>query len=214
MIAEGIIALIWAMVSSYFFYAEPTPGYQLYEQTKSMGILTPAPIVVNTICKDWLGLFGGIIAIIGVVACPLASGDTAFRSARLIISESFNITQKAIKNRLYICIPLFSLAIAILIWQISNPDGFNVLWKFFGWANQTLATIALWTATIYLVKEKKFFYISLIPAIFMTCVCTTFFIVSKECLGLPMQFGYIATAIVAPVSIIWFVVWYRKQGRK
>ena len=189
MITEGIVALIWAAVSSYFFYGEPTPGYALYEATKDLGLLTSAPKVVYLVCEDWLGVVGGVLAVLGVVAAPITSGDTAFRSARLIIAEELKYEQKSIVKRLSICIPMFVACIALLVWQTDNPDGFNTVWKYFGLVNQTLATFCLWIVTCYLVIHGKPFVITLVPALFMTCVCSTFLFVSHQALGMEETVG-------------------------
>lgn len=172
-----------------------------------------APAVVNLVCKGWLGPLGGILALLGVVAAPITSGDTAFRSARLIIAEFMHLEQRSMPKRLYICVPMFITAIAILIWQMENPDGFNVIWQYFGWANQTLAVFTLWTITVYLVRQNKPFYITLIPALFMTVVCTTFLFMSKQALGLDSIISYSVSVVVLIVSLIWFIVWYKKVNK-
>ena len=188
MITEGVVALIWATVSSWFFYGSPAPGYELIAAVNT-GFSTSAPAVVNIVCNDWLGVAGAILALLGVVAAPITSGDTAFRSARLIIGEWLHIDQRPIIKRLAICLPLFISSIAMLVWQIENPDGFNIIWQYFGWANQTLSVFTLWTLTVYLVRQKKPYIITLIPALLMTTVCTTFLFVSKQAFHLPENIG-------------------------
>lgn len=101
----------------------------------------------------------------------------------------------------------------MLIWQIENPDGFNTIWQYFGWSNQTLSVFTLWTLTVYLVREKKNFWVTLIPALFMTTVCSTFFFVSKQALGLPLEIGYVLGAVCLAVAIAWFCLWYRKYQK-
>ena len=189
MITEGVVALIWATVAAWFFYGEPAPGYTLIEEA-TKGFQTSAPALVNLVCNDWLGIAGAILAMLGVVAAPITSGDTAFRSARLIVAEWLKLNQRPIMHRLYICIPLFAISIAMLVWQIENPDGFNTIWQYFGWSNQALSAFTLWTLTVYLVRNKKPFWITLIPALFMTTVCSTFLMVSKIAFNLPGQIGY------------------------
>ena len=125
--------------------------------------LTRSIIQVKLVCNDWLGTFGGILAMLGVVAAPITSGDTALRSARLIIAQAIKLDQRPILHRLYICIPLFVVAFLALLWQIDNPDGFNTIWQYFGWANQTLSIFTLWTITTYLSQSHKPFIITLIP---------------------------------------------------
>ena len=172
MITEGLVALIWATVAMYFFYNEPTPGYQ--EMAGGEEVISKAPAIVSLVCDNWLGLFGSILAILGVVAAPITSGDTALRSARLIIADFIHLEQKSVRKRLYVCIPMFSAVIALLIWQMANPEGFDVIWSWFGWSNQTLSVFTLWAITVYLYQQKKNYWISLIPAVFMTVVSVVY----------------------------------------
>ena len=210
MITEGVVALIWATVAAWFFYGEPAPGYTLIEEA-TKGFQTSAPALVNLVCNDWLGIAGAILAMLGVVAAPITSGDTAFRSARLIVAEWLKLNQRPIMHRLYICIPLFAISIAMLVWQIENPDGFNTIWQYFGWSNQALSAFTLWTLTVYLVRNKKPFWITLIPALFMTTVCSTFLMVSKIAFNLPGHIGYPIGLACLVVAIVWFCVWYKKE---
>ena len=212
MITEGIVALIWATVSSWFFYGSPAPGYELISQATA-GFQTSAPAVVNLVCNDWLGMVGAILALLGVVAAPITSGDTAFRSARLIMAEGLKVNQRPIPKRLMICIPLFAASIAMLVWQVENPDGFNTIWQYFGWSNQALSVFTLWTVTVYLVRQHKCFWITLIPAFFMTAVCTTYFFVSKQMLGLGND-GYWGGVVCLALAIVWFALWYNKENKK
>lgn len=212
MITEGIVALIWATVSAYFFYGEPTPAFQIIESTNN-GFMTSAPSVVNIICNDWLGVLGGILALLGVVAAPITSGDTAFRSARLIIAEFLGLEQQSLKKRLYVCIPLFVFSVCLLLWQIDNPDGFNIIWQYFGWANQTLSVFTLWTLTVYLVRERKNYIITLIPALFMTTVCSTYILVSKQALHLDYLIGCTIGLVILVFSIVCFMIWLKKEQK-
>lgn len=211
MITEGIVALIWASVASWFFYNSPETGYSMIPEAQA-GFRTSAADVVTLVCNNWLGMFGAVLAILGVVAAPITSGDTAFRSARLIVAEGLKLDQRPIPKRLLIGVPLFLASIAILVWQIENADGFKVVWQYFGWANQTLAAIMLWTATVYMVRQRKCFWITLIPALFMTAVCTTFFFVSKLMLFLPGSIGYPLGMVCLLVALVWFALWYRRQA--
>ena len=213
MITEGIVALIWATVASYFFYAEPQPGYQLITEFSNNGFATSAPKVVNIICNDWLGVVGGILAMLGVVAAPITSGDTALRSARLIIADFIRIEQRSVKRRLLISVPLFLFCIALLLWQVENPDGFNVIWQYFGWSNQTLAVFTLWAITVYLLRNGKPYYFTLIPALFMTTVCATFLFVSKQAFGMPDRVGYILGVAVLIVAAGWFHIYKSKYEK-
>ncbi len=212
MITEGIVALIWATVSMWFFYGDPTPGYELIAGADK-GFYTSAPAVVNLVCNDWLGVTGAVLAMLGVVAAPITSGDTAFRSARLIVAEWLKMNQRPIAKRLLICVPLFAVSIAMLIWQVKNPDGFNTIWQYFGWSNQTLSVFTLWTLTVWLARENKPYWITLIPAIFMTVVCSSFLVVSKNAFGFDITVGYTVGAISFVVACVWFTLWYRKEIR-
>ncbi len=209
MITEGLVALIWATVSSYFFYggAAAELGIKLSER------IPQAPEVVTIVSEGWLGTFGGILAMLGVVAAPITSGDTALRSARLIIAEFLHLEQRSISKRLYICIPLFLTTLGLLFFNIENPNGFNVIWNYFGWANQTLAVFTLWTVTVYLVQQRKTFWITLIPALFMTVVCSTFIVVSKNAIGADLMFGYGVGGAALIIAVAWFLGWYGKYKK-
>ena len=207
MITEGVVALIWATVAMYFFYNDPTPGYQLV--AGGQGVVKDAPSIVNVICNDWLGVFGGILALLGVVAAPITSGDTALRSCRLIIADFVKLEQKSISKRLYICIPLFAAVIALLIWQMSDKEGFGKIWSWFGWSNQTLSVFMLWAITVYLVQQKKPYVITLIPAIFMTVVCVTF-LLSEQLFKMPVGMTWSIAGSTRVITLSWFCLWYRK----
>jgi carbon starvation protein CstA len=186
MITEGIVALVWAAVSSWFFYSggwrEVLPPDAVNEFLAQVGNSDGktliqyfnAPAVVKLVCNSWLGIVGGILAMLGVVAAPITSGDTALRSARLIIADFLKFDQKPMVKRLMIALPMFAAVLLLLIWQLANPNGFNVLWNYFGWSNQTLSVFTLWAITMYLYKQKKCFWVTLFPAIFMTAVSLSF----------------------------------------
>ncbi len=223
MITEGIVALIWATVSIYFFYysgwrqvVDTNSIHAFLEQTnggKALIQYFTAPNVVEKVCTGWLGIFGGVLAIFGVVAAPITSGDTAFRSARLIIADALHLSQRSIHKRLLVAIPMFCAALALLAWQMANPDGFNTIWQWFGWSNQTLAVFTLWTITVYLVQRKKPFIISLIPALFMTVVCSTFLFISPMAAGLSKTVSYCCSALSLVIAGIWFFRWYLRQSK-
>ena len=212
MITEGLVALIWATVASWFFYGEPAPGYALIAAATD-GFHTSAPAVVNLVCNDWLGLAGAVLAMLGVVAAPITSGDTALRSARLIVAEWLKLDQRPIAKRLIICVPLFLCSFVMLLWQVGNPDGFNTIWQYFGWSNQTLSVFTLWTLTVYLAREKKSYWVTLIPALFMTTVCSTYLFISKQALHLPEPLAYSLGGICLLIAIVWFFLWLRKYQR-
>ena len=204
MITEGLVALIWATVSMYFFYGGAA-------EELGLPLTLQAPQVVTAVSEGWLGTFGGLLAMLGVVAAPITSGDTALRSARLIIAEFLNFDQKSVIKRFWICIPLFGATFLLLFFNIENPDGFNVIWSYFGWANQTLAVFTLWAITVYLVREKKAFWITLLPALFMTVVCSSFLMISPNAFGFDMSIGYGVGIIALCIAIAWFCIWYRKK---
>lgn len=209
MITEGIVALIWATVASWFFYGGGAAEV-------GSGLSASAPEVVVKVSEGWLGILGGILAILGVVAAPITSGDTAFRSARLIVADFLHLPQKPIRNRLIISIPLFILASFLLWYNIADEDGFNVIWRYFGWANQTLAVFMLWTATAYLVKYRggMSFMLTLLPAAFMTAVCVTYLCVAKIGLNLPVTWNWYIGISTFVLSLAVFSILYmrRKQN--
>ena len=207
MITEGVVALIWATVAMFFFYNNPTPGYETI--AGGAAAVGDAPSVVNLICNDWLGVFGGILALLGVVAAPVTSGDTALRSARLIIADFIKVEQHSISKRLAICIPLFAVVMALLIWQMNDKEGFNMIWSWFGWSNQTLSVFMLWAITVYLVQQKKPYVITLIPAIFMTVVCVTF-LLSEQLFKMPVGMTWSIAGSTMVITLSWFCLWYRK----
>lgn len=208
MITEGVVALIWATVASYFFYGEPAPGYQILEAAK--GYHTSAPEVVNLICNDWLGVVGGILALLGVVAAPITSGDTAFRSARLIVADALGVNQEPIFKRLMIGVPLFIASILMLVWKMENHDGFQVIWQYFGWANQTLSVFTLWMLTVWLTLSGRNYFVTLIPALFMTTVCVTFLCISPQAFALNATLSYVIGIASCVIGVLWFVAWKRK----
>lgn len=179
MITEGIVALIWAAVSSYFFF-----DGGMAEVGATSGA---APVVVTSVAKSWLGIVGGILAILGVVAAPITSGDTAFRSARLVIADFFHIDQKPKKNRIFIALQIFGVAILLLWFNVANEDGFNIIWRYFGLANQVLAAFTLWTITAFLVvkKDNLSYLITMIPAALITSVCVTYLATARIGFNLP-----------------------------
>lgn len=186
MIAEGMIALIWAAAAMSFFGS--------IEGLKEAG---SAAVVVNTISSSLLGPVGGVLAVLGVVAAPITSGDTAFRSARLAIADAIGLKQDAFANRFKVAIPLFAIGLALCFID------FSIIWRYFAWSNQTLATIMLWASAAFLVKEGKFHWIATIPATFMTAVITSYILVAPEGLRLPESFG-IPTGIVVAVATFGF----------
>ena len=198
MITEGIVALIWAAAATCFFHENGM------EETN-------AAVIVDAITKNWLGAVGGVLAVLGVIAAPITSGDTAFRSARLIAADFLGMEQKSIRSRLYICVPMFLAAIGLLLYSLRDKDGFDMIWRYFAWANQTLSVFTLWAITVYLVRAKKQYFLTLIPAFFMTCVCTTYICIAPEGFGMshPVAYGMGMASVV--IALAWFIVWKNKQ---
>ncbi|MFA8450074.1 MAG: carbon starvation protein A [Bacteroidales bacterium] len=202
MISEGVVALIWAAISMSFFGG-------IKELSETMAIEGHnAAWVVNEICSTTLGKIGGILAIIGVVAAPITSGDTAFRSARLTIADAIGFKQEQISKRLIISIPLF--VIGLILTQVN----FGVIWRYFGWANQTIATITLWTLVLYLAKEGKHYVFVLIPSIFMTAVICTYILVAPEGFSLDIELSYlIGIGATAIITFIYLLVIKKLKGQ-
>ena len=209
MITEGIVALVWAAVSSYFFFDGGMQECGLQSAS--------APQVVTAICKHWLGVAGSILAVLGVVAAPITSGDTALRGARLNIAEFLHVRQDKIANRLMISLPIFAVVGLMLWFNIENSDGFNTIWRYFGLSNQTLAVFFLATITVFLVRRNPSgweFLIGAIPTVFMFTVCLTFFCVDKTCLGLPMEWTAWISAGWAVLGALLLSLWVASQKRK
>ncbi len=202
MIAEGVVALIWAAAAMSFF-----GGVAELNATMAIEGHTAA-WVVNEICGSLLGRVGGLLAILGVVACPITSGDTAFRSARLTIADSFKLDQGPIKNRFIISIPLF------VVGFILTKMDFGIVWRYFGWSNQTLATIVLWTSGMYLVTKGKKHWIATIPATFMTAVCTSYILIAPEGFKLSQSISYPIGIVSAIVAIVIFLIAAKKVETK
>ena len=209
MITEGIVALIWAAVSSYFFFAGGAA--ELGAQTNAA-----APAIVTIVSKGWLGVLGGILALLGVVAAPITSGDTALRSARLIVSEALRVDQTKVGKRLAISIPIFAVTGLLLWFNIADENGFNTIWRYFGWGNQTLSVFTLWAITVFLTKYrgKCAFLISLIPACFMTATCLTFICVDKIGFHLPVSLVPWLYAGTFIVSLLQFFLWRNAQIKR
>lgn len=201
MIAEGMVALIWAAAASSFYGSI----HGLQEHVASMApTANKAALIVDEISRTWLGKFGGLLALLGVVAAPLTSGDTALRSARLIAADFLKFDQKPIKNRLILAIPIFILTFLALEMK------FDVIWRYFAWWNQTLSVFTLWAITVYLAKRKKNFVVSMIPAMFMTAVTTTYILFAPEGLSLPQTLSYTMGISISILLGIWFLVVRKK----
>ncbi len=204
MIAESVIALIWAAAGVAFYGATDVLNNAISTLGQSG--------TVYEISTTMLGVVGGALAVVGVVVCPITSGDTAFRSARLILAEITHLDQKKIKNRLIITLPL--LAVGAVLTQLD----FNVLWRYFSWSNQTLAMISLWVATAYLVKEGRRPLTSLLtalPAAFMSAVSMTYILMASEGFGLSQGIAYPVGAVFAVAMFgVYMVLMRRASGKK
>lgn len=196
MITEGVVALIWAAAAVKFASMLPgEEGATAYEKLAAMG--NPS-VVVDEISIAWMGKVGAVLAILGVVAAPITSGDTAFRSARLIAADFLRFNQKTIKNRLLLCLPLFVITTGLFFID------FNVLWRYFAWTNQTLACIMLWAAAVWLRKRSYNYWIAFLPALFMTVVTTSYIIIAPEGFGLPLQVGLTVGIVLMILLAIFF----------
>lgn len=199
MVTEGVVALIWAAVGMCFYGGVGQLNLVMEAQGGN------AAFVVNEISHSLLGRVGGVLALLGVVAAPITSGDTAFRSARLIIAEAIKSKQGPLINRFLLSAPLF-----IVAFLLTKMD-FGIVWRYFAWTNQTLATVVLWTITAYLINEKKFYWISLLPAVFMTAVVTSYLLIAPEGFNLDPVISYIGGITMAALSIVWTAFYIKKQ---
>ena len=207
MVAEGIIALIWAAA-----------GCALYEVTGGLNtglaeaLAGGQSAAIYDVCSKTMGGVGIALAMIGVVVCPITSGDTAFRSARLTLSDWFHIDQGTYANRLKLCVPVLGIGAILGIGNATGLIDYTVIWRYFSWTNQTLAMIVLWAAAMFLFTEKKNFWIAAVPATFMSAVSCTYFILAPECLGGLLN-GKTAdgaviynTAVAYPIGIVFAAI--------
>lgn len=202
MITEGVVALIWAAAAMTFFGSVEALNGAMTANSNN------AAWAANEISLNMLGKVGGVLALLGIVAAPITSGDTAFRSARLILADIFKLNQIKIKNRLYLSIPLF--VIAFVLTQID----FGIIWRYFAWSNQTLAMVVLWGITAFLIYEGKAYWISGIPALFMTMVCSTYILIAPEGFNLDNDVAYLGGGLVTICTTVLFWVYTTKRKRK
>lgn len=201
MIVEGIVALIWAAAANYFFMQNGKD-------------VSNAAIIVNDITKHWLGAIGAVVAVLGVIFAPITSGDTAFRSARLIVADMLKMPQQKIKNRLIICLPLFVVAAGILWYSLADKQGFDIIWRYFAWSNQTLSVFTLWAMTVYLYNNKrKYTLVALIPALLMTMVTVLYILIAPEGFTLPYNIG-LAIATLCVLLVLGGVFYRIKKSNK
>ena len=205
MIVEGVIALVWAAA-----------GVSCYESSRALlDAGAGCSAVVYEICQTTMGKIGAIIALLGVIVCPISSGDTAFRAARLTLADWFGMEQGTVKHRLILTVPL--LAAAVVICQLD----YSTVWRYNAWANQTLAMIVLWAASVYMRQEKKNYRFTLVPAIFMTAVSATYLITAPECfgalwstLGIAFDSYYPVGAGVGILTAVLLTVIFERSGMK
>lgn len=217
MITEGIVAMIWAAAAIKFADSMDVAGNTPYEKLLTImthpetGKLNPA-IVVNAICQNWLGTAGAILAVLGVVAAPITSGDTAFRCARLIAADFMHYKQNKIYKRLILSVPIFVISGVLMFVK------FDVLWRYFAWFNQSLSVFTFWAITIWLTKKgiaepryKYAYLISLIPALWMTLVCSSYIFVAPEGFQLIPAASYTIGGIFTAIALAWYITWSRKK---
>jgi carbon starvation protein CstA len=206
MITEGVVALIWAAAAAYFFGPD-----SVVDVTGKSGAA-----IVGIIANTWFPSVIAVITVLGVISAAITSGDTALRSARLIIADFLHFDQKSIKNRLIIAIPMFAVTALILVYSLADAKGFDIIWRYFAWANQVLAMVTLWTITVYLAQERKAYIVTLIPAMFMTMVTMTYifeFPAGKyiEGVGFSSTVAPIIAACITVLFTVLFLNWRKKN---
>lgn len=203
MITEGMLALIWAAAAMTFFGNVKELNLAMLANNNN------AAWAANEIALNMLGkVGGGILALLGIVAAPITSGDTAFKSARLILSDIFTSNQRKLKNRLFLSLPLFVIAFVL------TQMGFGVIWRYFAWSNQTFAMVVLWTITAYLIRKKKLFWLTLVPTLFMTMVCSTYILIAPEGFQLENQKAYLLGVLITIgiITVFWINI-HKKQNK-
>ena len=213
MITEGIVALIWAAAAIKFASTadvavsegSPEGAYSSLAALMTSGGKSNPALIVNMICTTWMGRIGALLAVLGVVAAPITSGDTAYRSARLIVADFLHLHQKKIRNRLLLALPLFAISAALVFVD------FDILWRYFAWTNQTLATCFLWTAAVWLHRHGRNAWIAFLPAVFMTIVVTSYILAAPEGFSLSLTPSLIAGLVLAIALAIWFLTFMKKK---
>lgn len=212
MITEGVVALIWAAAAAYFFHDKP-----------ELCVGKSGNDMVGVIANEWFPKAIAVVCILGVISAAVTSGDTALRSARLIVADFMHVDQKPVPKRLLVALPVFVIAAGLLVFSLVDKEGFQVIWRYFSWANQVLAMVTLWTVTVFLVQHKPrtlWYLMTLIPALFMSMVTVSFiFVAQKEGFGsfIPSKVGYILAAVVTLLFFAIFVRWmarFNKNAKK
>ena len=210
MIAEGIVAMIWASAAiAYCGGPEGLNNAMTSVGTEINGVIVrnaQAADLVDMICKSWLGKVGAVIAILGVVICPITSRDTAFRSLRLSLADMLKYDQKPVFKRLVICLPIF--AVAFMFCKVD----FSTAWSYLGIANQVLAAIVMWTASAYLINKGKPHWMCSIPAAFLTFICVCFILVAPLGFGLAPIVGYVAGIVTAIAVFVFCIIKGTRRG--
>ena len=209
MACEGAIALVWAAA-----------GCAVYQSTGGLNtglaeaLTMGQSAAIYDVCQKTMGGIGIALAMLGVIACPITSGDTAFRSARLVLADWFKVDQDRWKNRLMLCIPVLGVGAVLGIGNALGYIDYQVIWRYFSWTNQTLAMIVLWAGSMYMAREKKNYWITAVPATFMSAVSVTYFFAADECVNLGLSVAYPIGIIAAVAFLGIFLYTARKQGKK
>ena len=204
MIAEGCVALIWAAAATYFFHDKA--GLCAGKGGDAM---------VGVIANEWFTPVLAVVTVLGVIAAAITSGDTALRSARLIVADIFHIDQKPVYKRFLVALPVFLLAGAILVYTFVDANGFQTIWRYFAWANQLLSMVTLYAITVYLIRNGKIWFLSFVPALFMTMVCSSYIFIAKEGFSLPAPVAYSIGAVitlVAALLCVRYAIVYKKNN--
>lgn len=200
MVAEGLVALIWAAAATTFY--------------QENGTAFTSGQIVNFICHNWLGGLGAVLAILGVVFAPISTGDTALRAARLIVADALHVEQKSLKNRLLISLGVFAVCLGFLLFSMGDAKKFGIIWRYFAWSNQVLATFTLWAITVYLATRKKNYFVSLLPAMFMTFVSISFILEAPTGAFVPGKglTPWIAQTIASVITLTLVALFYRRRS--
>ena len=205
MVLEGFIAMVWA--------AGAMGVYNLGLQAADATLATDT---IGVVCRDILGNVGGIIALLGVIVLPITSGDTALRALRLTLSESLHLDQSTNGKRLGLAAPVFVLVAAIIVWAKMDSNGFNTLWRYFAWSNQTLSLFAFICISVWLFEsgKSKFVWMPLIPGAFYTFICSTFIANATIGFNLPWNIAYPIGAVLMVVYVVAIVAYGKKRAAR
>lgn len=205
MVLEGFIAMVWA--------AGAMGVYNLGLQAADASLATGT---IGVVCKDILGSVGGIIALMGVIVLPITSGDTALRALRLTIAESFHLDQSSNGKRLGLSAIIFALVAGILVFAKSNTEGFNILWRYFAWSNQTLALFAFLAITVWMFENgrAKFAWIPLIPGCFYAFICSTYILNAQIGFHIPWNIAYVLGVALAILYVAVLCLYGKKRAAR